>query len=116
MRFRLARHVAALVFAVAIFARGASALELDSIAKAAANYTNPDAKLQAMYRAALLNTSQQATIASDGTAYVKTGDIPAEWLRDASAQVRPYLFYAKSDPQVAQLLREMIARMAKYLQ
>jgi len=43
---------------------------------------------------------------------VKTGDIPAEWLRDASAQVRPYLFYAKSDPQVAQLLRAIIARMA----
>ena len=69
-----------------------------------------------MYRAALLNTSRQATIAPDGTAYVKTGDIPAEWLRDASAQVRPYLFYAKTDPQVAQLLRAMIARMGKYLQ
>ena len=60
--------------------------------------------------------TSQATIASDGTAYVKTGDIPAEWLRDASAQVRPYLFFAKSDPQVAQLLRGMIARMGKYLQ
>ena len=69
-----------------------------------------------MYRAALLNTSKQITIASDGTAYVKTGDIPAEWLRDASAQVRPYLFFAKSDPQVARLLRGMIARMGKYLQ
>ena len=64
----------------------------------------------------MLNTSEQATIAADGTAYVKTGDIPAEWLRDASAQVRPYLFFAKTDPQVAQLLRAMIARMGKYLQ
>jgi meiotically up-regulated gene 157 (Mug157) protein len=69
-----------------------------------------------MYRAALLNTSQQATIAADGTAYVKTGDIPAEWLRDASAQVRPYLFFAKSDIRVASLLRGIIAREAKYLQ
>lgn len=69
-----------------------------------------------MYRAALLNTSRQATIANDGTAYVKTGDIPAEWLRDASAQVRPYLFFAKRDPAVAQLLRGIIAREARYVQ
>src|SRR5580698_2430464 len=116
MRFRIARFVAAIAFAVTMIAQSASALELDSIAKAAASYTNPDPKLQAMYRAALLNTSRQATIASDGTAYVKTGDIPAEWLRDASAQVRPYLFFAKHDPTVAQLLRAMIARMGKYLQ
>jgi len=75
----------------------------------------PDAKLQACTRGAAQH-EPPATIASDGTAYVKTGDIPAEWLRDASAQVRPYLFYAKSDPQVAQLLRAIIARMGKYLQ
>jgi meiotically up-regulated gene 157 (Mug157) protein len=116
MRLRIARLVLAFAFVIGFLVQSASALELDSIAKAAASFTNSDPRLQAMYRAALLNTSRQATIAPDGTAYVKTGDIPAEWLRDASAQVRPYLFYAKSDPQVAQLLRAMIARMGKYLQ
>ena len=65
--------------------RPAPAVELDSIAKAAAGYTVGDPRLQVMYRAALLNTNKQVTIASDGTAYIKTGDIPAEWLRDASA-------------------------------
>jgi len=94
----------------------ARAVELESIANAASSYTNANARLQRMYRAALLNTSQQATIAADGTAYVKTGDIPAEWLRDASAQVRPYLFFAKSDMKVASLLRGIIAREGKYLQ
>lgn len=94
----------------------AYAVELESIAKAASTYTSPNARLEKMYRAALLNTSQQATIAADGTAYVKTGDIPAEWLRDASAQVRPYLFFAKSDIKVASLLRGIIAREGKYLQ
>ncbi len=98
------------------FAAPVSSVELESIAKAASTYTNPNNRLQKMYRAALLNTSQQATIAADGTAYVKTGDIPAEWLRDASAQVRPYLFFAKSDIRVASLLRGIIAREAKYLQ
>jgi meiotically up-regulated gene 157 (Mug157) protein len=94
----------------------ANAVELEAIARSASSYHNSNPKLEAMFRAALLNTSEQATIAADGTAYVKTGDIPAEWLRDASAQVRPYLFFAKSDPQVAALLRGIIARMGKYLQ
>ncbi len=94
----------------------ASAVELQAVAQAAQQYHNSNAHLQAMFRAALLNTSRQATFASDGTAYVKTGDIPAEWLRDASAQVRPYLFFAKNDMQVSSLLRGIIAREGKYLQ
>ena len=88
------------------------ALELHSIEQAAADYRNPDAHLQDMFRAALLDTSKLAEYAGDGTAYVKTGDIPAEWLRDASAQSRPYLFFAKDDPEVSRLLRAIIARMA----
>ena len=96
--------------------RPAQALELQSIVQAASSYHNSNARLQALYRSALLNTSRQAQIAPDGTAYVKTGDIPAEWLRDASAQVRPYLYFAKSDPQVRQLLRAIIARETKYVE
>ncbi|MFN2527235.1 MAG: glycoside hydrolase family 125 protein [Candidatus Baltobacteraceae bacterium] len=94
----------------------ASALEFQSIVQAASSYHSPDAHLEAMYRAALLDTGRQATIAADGTTYVKTGDIPAEWLRDSSAQARPYLYFAKSDPQVRALLHGIIARQAKYLQ
>jgi len=92
------------------------ALELHSIEQAAADYRSPNERLQEMFRAALLDTSKLAEYASDQTAYVKTGDIPAEWLRDASAQVRPYLFFAKDDPEVSRLLRAIIARMAHYLQ
>ncbi len=113
MRSAIATLLAATLF---ICAGPARAVDLGTIAKAAADYHNPNQRLQDMYRAALLNTSQQAIFASDGTAYVKTGDIPAEWLRDASAQVRPYLFFAKSDPTVAALLRGIIAREGKYLQ
>jgi meiotically up-regulated gene 157 (Mug157) protein len=93
-----------------------SALELRSIEQAAADYRNPNARLQDMFRAALLDTSRLAQYAPDGTAYIMTGDIPAEWLRDASAQARPYLFFAREDPDVRQLLRSIINRMAKYLQ
>jgi len=99
-----------------LLAAPASALELRSVANAASGYRNANAHLEALYRAALLNTSRQAEFAPDGTAYVKTGDIPAEWLRDASAQVRPYLYFAKNDPDVRTLLRAIIARQGKYLQ
>jgi meiotically up-regulated gene 157 (Mug157) protein len=94
----------------------ASSLELPSIQRAAEDYRSTDPHLQEMFRAALLDTGKLAAYAPDGTAYVKTGDIPAEWLRDASAQARPYLFFAKDDPDTRALLRAIIARMAKYIQ
>jgi len=117
MRFPTVRALLCTLAALALLAPlPAAALELDAVSKAAAGYTVGDPKLQQMYRAALLHNGQQITLASDGTTYVKTGDIPAEWLRDASVQVRPYLFFAKTDPQIASLLRGTIARMGKYLQ
>jgi meiotically up-regulated gene 157 (Mug157) protein len=114
---KIARRCALLIAAVLALQPGAaSALSLDSIARAATGYTNSNEHLQTMFRSALLDTTKLAQYQADGTAYVSTGDIPAEWLRDASAQVRPYLYYAKSDPQVRALLRAIIARQAKYLQ
>lgn len=85
------------------------------IVAAAAAYRNPNPALQAMVRSALLNTGTQIVAADDGTAYVKTGDIPAEWLRDSSVQVEAtYLDYAH-DPQVRALFKAVIQRQAKYL-
>ena len=111
------RSLLATIFAtvMTLCAVGSPAMDLPSIDRAAASYQSTNARLQTMYRAALVNTSRQVTIAPDGTAYVKTGDIPAEWLRDSSAQVRPYIYFAKSDMEVATLLRGIIARQGKYL-
>ncbi len=52
----------------------------------------------------------------DGTTFVFTGDIPAMWLRDSAAQVRPYVRLADKDPQIAEMLRGLIRRQADYLQ
>lgn len=114
------RRFAPLLVALGLFLGAlpapAPALELRSIEQAAADYRNSNVQLQEMFRAALLDTGKLAEYAPDGTAYVKTGDIPAEWLRDASAQSRPYLYFAKEDADVRRLLQAIIARMVKYVQ
>ncbi len=46
----------------------------------------------------------------DGSAFIVTGDIPAMWLRDSSAQVAPYLSLADRDPDLGQLIRGLIQR------
>ena len=46
----------------------------------------------------------------DGSTYVITGDIPAMWLRDSVAQLRPYLVPAQNDPELADLIAGLIRR------
>lgn len=49
----------------------------------------------------------------DGTIYVQTGDIPAMWLRDSSAQGKPYVRFAAAFPKLKPLVRAVIERNAK---
>lgn len=49
----------------------------------------------------------------DGDSFVITGDIPAMWLRDSSAQVRHYLPFVKDDPQLREIIEGLIARQMK---
>lgn len=52
-------------------------------------------------------------LAADGTTFVVTGDIPAMWLRDSTAQVRPYLLPAATDPQIAAILAGVVRRQLR---
>jgi meiotically up-regulated gene 157 (Mug157) protein len=58
---------------------------------------------------------RHASMQRDGTTYVSTGDIDADWLRDSSAIVRPYIHLSTRDASVATKLRGVIARQAKYI-
>ncbi len=74
------------------------------------------AKLDSLFATAYGQTIGRHTIAErDGTTYVSTGDIDAEWLRDASATVRPYIAEARTDRAVAHLLRGVLERQACYI-
>jgi meiotically up-regulated gene 157 (Mug157) protein len=59
--------------------------------------------------------NRHASRQADGTTYVSTGDIEAEWLRDASAVMEPYIGEAASDERVADALRGVVAREARYI-
>ncbi len=47
--------------------------------------------------------------------FVITGDIDAMWLRDSSAQVWPYLPFAKQDPKLLDLLAGLVRRQARMI-
>ncbi len=49
----------------------------------------------------------------DGTTYVQTGDIPAMWLRDSSAQTIPYVRFVSGYPILAVRLLGVIERNAR---
>lgn len=64
------------------------------------------------YTNTLDTTVKQVT---DGTTYVITGDIPAMWLRDSAAQIRPYLIPAKKDEAIKNLIAGLIKRQFQYI-
>ena len=55
------------------------------------------------------------TVHFNGTddTFVVTGDIPAMWLRDSSAQVWPYLRFVNKDENLRKMLRGVILRQLK---
>lgn len=51
----------------------------------------------------------------DNTMFVITGDIPAMWLRDSAAQVRPYLILANQDEAMAGIIESVVKRQIRYI-
>jgi meiotically up-regulated gene 157 (Mug157) protein len=76
-----------------------------------------DAKLRWMfgncYPNTLDTTVRMGTVGGRPDAFVITGDIPCLWLRDSSAQVKPYLHLAKDAPELRRLFQGLIARQSR---
>lgn len=76
-----------------------------------------DPTLASMFERCFPNTLDTTVFpgAFDGRpdTFVITGDIDAMWLRDSSAQVWPYLRFARQDPRLASLLQGVVRRQAR---
>lgn len=73
-------------------------------------------KLEKLYRNCYPNTLETtAELLPDGSTFLYTGDIPAMWLRDSTAQVTQYLPLTKEDPEIRALLRGLIVRQLFYI-
>jgi meiotically up-regulated gene 157 (Mug157) protein len=73
-------------------------------------------KLARMFARCFPNTLETTTVLlPDETTYIFTGDIPAMWLRDSSAQVRQYLPLAKEDPQLRRVIEGLLRWQAMYV-
>jgi meiotically up-regulated gene 157 (Mug157) protein len=102
---RLRAFVSAVVAALLVAGAGAEAAQSPLAAK-----------LQTLYLTAFDEAlNRHAVHERDGTTYVSTGDIQAEWLRDASAVMEPYIGLATSDERVKDDLRGVVSREARYI-
>jgi len=64
-----------------------------------------------MFRKCFLSTIETTVQQTPGDTFVITGDIPAMWLRDSTAQVLHYLRFAQ-EPEVAAMIEGLISRQA----
>jgi len=98
--------ITALILATPASDRTASTVELSVM---------NNQQLEIMFRNGFVGIERLSEAELDGTIFVKTGDIPYEWMRDSSAQVTPYLYFAKDHPAIAKFLKGVIERQAKSL-
>lgn len=51
----------------------------------------------------------------DGTLFMLTGDIPAMWLRDSTAQLTPYLHFAAESQEISDMIAAVSRRQIEYI-
>lgn len=85
---------------------------LKAILKRADSLFSDDPKLLRAFHNTFVNTIE-TTLKHSGEVFVITGDIPAMWLRDSSAQMRHYLPFVKEDAELRALFEGLIARQMK---
>ena len=70
-----------------------------------------DSKVARMFMACIENTLETTlSEQEDGSVFVITGDIPAMWLRDSACQLRPFLIFARKEPEIRKLIAGVIKK------
>lgn len=73
-------------------------------------------KLASLYRNCYPNTLETATeFLDDGSVFVLTGDIPAMWLRDSTAEVSHYIPLAKDNKDIRDIINGVIRKQREYI-
>ena len=73
-------------------------------------------ELAPFFKGCFLNTIETTvTKLDDGGYFVITGDIPAMWLRDSTAQLTQYIRYANEDEYLKEIIRNVIARQVDFV-
>lgn len=74
-------------------------------------------KLASLYRNCYPNTLETATeFLDDGSVFVLTGDIPAMWLRDSTAEVSHYIPLAKDNKDISDIISGVIRKQREYIE
>lgn len=63
-----------------------------------------------VFKKTFADTIKNAMVEDENGIFVLTGDIPAMWQRDSTAQVRPYLIAAKNDSETATIIKKVLKR------
>ncbi|MYL45255.1 metal-independent alpha-mannosidase [Virgibacillus halodenitrificans] len=80
------------------------------------SFYEEDTKIQSLFKNCFSNTYLTTLKPQkNGTTFVITGDIPAMWLRDSAAQVRPYLVLAEKDMHIADMIEGVINKQMFYI-
>lgn len=75
-----------------------------------------DPVLRETFDKCFFNTIDTTTFfEEDGTVFVITGDIPAMWLRDSSAQVMQYLFFADRCADVRDYIKGLLKKQFRFI-
>lgn len=72
-------------------------------------------KIGRMFEKAFKNTYETTIQRHGDKTFVITGDIPAMWLRDSAAQVRPYLILAEKDEGFRDMIRGVVHQQITFI-